>query len=221
MIQNVAIIGAGGFAREVLDILDACNKAEYRYNIQGFIVDPEFGSPGTLINDKPIIGGFDWLKEHKEINVIAGVGDPALRLKLVYKAKQTGGRFINIFHPDAIMTDRIEFGEGVIVTAGCILTNQIKVGNHVHINLTSTIGHDCEISDYVTISPGVHISGNVNLGEGCFIGTGVNIIEKINIGSWSLIGAGSAVVRDIPPNSTAVGVPAKIIKTKEDGWHLK
>jgi acetyltransferase EpsM len=74
--------------------------------------------------------------------------------------------------------------------------------------------------DFVTLAPGVHISGNVTLSQGCNVGTGANILEKINVGSWSTVGAGSTIVRDVPSNTTVVGVPGRVIKKREGGWHL-
>ena len=75
------------------------------------------------------------------------------------------------------------------------------------------------MDNFCNINPGAHLAGNVTVGEGCYIGMGANIIQGISIGPWSIIGAGAVVVRDIPANVTAVGVPAKVIKTREEGWH--
>ena len=92
------------------------------------------------------------------------------------------------------------------------------IGDHVQINTNSTIGHDSKLMDFVTLSPGAHISGNVLLNLGCYVGTGANIIEKLIIGEWSIIGAGATVIRDVEPNTTVVGVPAKIIDKRMKGW---
>jgi serine acetyltransferase len=67
----------------------------------------------------------------------------------------------------------------------------------------------------------VHISGNVKLSKGCFIGTGANIIEKIHIEEWSIVGAGSTIIRNVPANTTVVGVPGNVIRTRESGWYLE
>jgi sugar O-acyltransferase (sialic acid O-acetyltransferase NeuD family) len=217
MKKKVAIIGAGGFGREVLDIFEA--EKESTFEVLGFIVEPQFGSAGTIINDKPILGGFDWLERHaSDVYVICGVGPSHHRKRLIELAQGVGARFCTIIHPSAILTRWVTIGTGVVITAGCVLTNQIKIGNHVHINLDCTVGHDVVINDYVTLSPGVHVSGNVTLGEGCLVGTGANIIEKLWLGEWSIIGAGSTIVKDVPANSTVVGIPGKVIKQREPGW---
>jgi sugar O-acyltransferase (sialic acid O-acetyltransferase NeuD family) len=222
MKKKVVIIGAGGHAREALDICDACNKDKPTYDVLGYIVDQQYGEPGTLINDKPILGDYRWLEKHaNQVAVICAVGAPHHRFQLVRRAKETGCEFFTLIHPSVILTRWILLGEGVIITAGCILTNQIRIGNHVHINTDCTIAHDAVLEDFVTISPGVHISGNVTIKTGCFVGTGANVVQKLNLGEWSIVGAGSTIVGDVVPNTTVVGVPGKVIKTKLPGWYLE
>jgi len=101
------------------------------------------------------------------------------------------------------------------------LTNQIVVGDHAHLNLGCTVGHDSILEPFVTLAQGVHVSGHVRIGTGSCVGTGVNIIQNINIGSWSIVGAGSTVIRDVPANTTVVGVPARVIKERCEGWQLE
>ena len=219
--KKVVIIGAGGFGREVLDIFDACNVVKPEYDVLGFIVQKEYRTPGEIINGKPILGDFDWLEAHHSgILVTCAVGAPDDRSRLIQKASDLGCHFCNIIHPSAILTRWISLGEGIIITAGCILTNQIRIGNHVQINLDCTIGHDVVLEDFTTLAPGVHVSGNVTFGQGCYVGTGATIIEKKRLGEWSIVGSGSVVVDDVPKNSTVVGVPGKVIKTRSPGWHL-
>lgn len=124
--KKIVIIGAGGFAREVLDVLEACNQEKPSYEVLGYIVEPPYGSPGTLINESPILGSFKWLQEHKDdVRVICGVGTPQHRRRLTLQAKEIGCRFCNAIHPSAVLTRWVETGEGVVITAGCILTNRI------------------------------------------------------------------------------------------------
>ncbi len=218
MKRRFAIIGAGGFAREVLDIFEACEDAGQDYEVLGYLVEAQYGLPGTLINDKPILGGFDWLTEHaSEVEVICAVGDPVVRKRLVARSQDCGARFGNIIHPSAVLTRRVTMGEGIVITAGCIFTNQIRIGNHVHVNLHCTIGHNAALEDFTTLGPGVHVSGWVTLGEGCYVGSGAVIIDRKSAGAWSVVGAGAVVISDVPPYSTVVGIPAKVIRTMEPG----
>jgi len=215
--QSIVILGAGGFGREVLDIIIAQNKVSKRWKILGFVdEDPEL--KGKVLNGYPVLGSFDWFSkiDLKEIMVVCAIGDNISKKKVVEKAKGLGLTFANVVHPSVIMTEFVTLGEGVIICAGCILTNQITIGNHVIINLDVTIGHDSIIEDFCTLSPGVHISGRNKIGEGANVGTGAVTIQGIVIGRWSIIGAGAVVAQDIPDKVVAVGVPAKPIKQVED-----
>lgn len=215
--QSIVILGAGGFGREVLDIIIAQNKVSKRWKILGFVDEnPEL--KGKVLNGYPVLGSFDWFSkiDLKEIRVVCAIGDNISKKKVVEKAKGVGLRFANVVHPSVIMTEFVTLGEGVIICAGCILTNQITIGNHVIINLDVTIGHDSIIEDFCTLSPGVHISGRNKIGEGANVGTGAVTIQGIVIGRWSIIGAGAVVAQDIPDKVVAVGVPAKPIKQVED-----
>jgi sugar O-acyltransferase (sialic acid O-acetyltransferase NeuD family) len=221
MPHDVVILGAGGFAREVLDVFEACNAVEEAYNVLGYVVDSRFGEPGTVVNDKEILGDLGWLSDRaREVEVICAIGAPEVRRSLIAKAEALGCRFCTVVHPTAVLTRWVELGPGSVITAGCILTNNIRLGRHVHLNLDCTVGHDCVLEDFATVAPGVHVSGNVHLGTGAYVGTGANILEKISIGPWSVVGAGSTVIRDIPRDATAVGSPAKVIKQRSEGWHL-
>ena len=218
--QRVAILGAGGHAREVLDIFLACNTVSSTYDILGFI-DDNRAMHGKELNGFPVLGDFDWFEsaDKASVRLICAIGNPVTRRKMVQKAASRELEFCNVIHPTAVVTPFVTYGKGVVITAGCIFTNQIKVGDHVYFNLDCTISHDCIIGDYCNINPGVHISGNVHIKPGCEIGTGAAIIQEVTIGEWTTVGAGAVVTQDIPANVTAVGIPAKVIKTREEGWH--
>jgi sugar O-acyltransferase (sialic acid O-acetyltransferase NeuD family) len=221
---KTVIIGGGGFAREVADVIDAMNEIhalnELHRSIEflGYVVDAEYGQPGMLINDKPILGGFDWLRDHvNEVSAVCAIGAPHLRMTLVERARAIGCSFFNVIHPNAVMGYGINLGTGVVICAGNILTNNIRVGDYVQINLACTIGHGAVLRNYATLAPGAHISGNVTLDEGTYVGTGANVIQKRHIGAWSIVGAGAAIIRDVAPNTTVVGVPGRVIETRQPG----
>jgi len=220
MVAPLVIFGAGGFARETLDVVDAINANSPTWNVLGFLVEPEYGTPDTVVNGKPILGGIDWLKDHQNTYAVCGIGAPEVRYRLIQYANIFSVKFATLIHPSIIKTHWITIGDGTVITAGCVLSNNIVIGDHVHINPSSTLGHDVYVESYVSLAPGVLISGNVHLYEGAYIGTGANVIEKKSIGAWSIVGAGSTVVKDVPANTTVVGTPAQVIKKRPEGWHL-
>ena len=103
-----------------------------------------------------------------------------------------------------------------MICAGNILTVNVTIGKHVLLNLDCTVGHDSVLEDYVSVGPGCHLSGYTKLRRGCYLGTGVVTIEKTQVGESSAIGAGAVVIRNIPPNVTAVGIPAKTLERSSE-----
>jgi sugar O-acyltransferase (sialic acid O-acetyltransferase NeuD family) len=220
-LTKVVILGAGGYARELSGVFDAVNALDPRYEVLGYLVDAGYGTPGTLVDERPILGDIGWLAGRTDdVQVIAAVGAPALRRKKVAAAATHGARFVTVVHPTVVLPARVSLGVGVALAAGSMFTTNIRVGDHAHVNLGCTVGHDSRIEPFAMVSPGVHVSGNVVIEEGCLIGTGASIIEGRRIGAWAIVGAGSAVIVDVPANTTVVGVPARVMITRDPGWHL-
>jgi sugar O-acyltransferase (sialic acid O-acetyltransferase NeuD family) len=210
--QEVVIYGAGGFGREVLEILKSQNNIEKRWVILGFVDDTI--SQGKLINGFPVLGNIKWFSNnHNNVGCLVAIGDPRSKYPIIKELKKYNVSFVNAIHPSVIMSDFVEIGNNVIICAGCILTVNIKLGSHIILNLCSTVGHDVIIEDYCSIMPSVKINGNSHIKEGAYLGSGATLIQNVSVGNWSIIGAGAVVVKDIPDNVTAIGMPAKPIKT--------
>ncbi|XCP85327.1 acetyltransferase [Roseburia hominis] len=211
--RNLYIIGAGGFGREVVWLIERINKVNLTWNLKGFIDDNTF-LWGKNEGEYPVLGGCDYLLEEaekKEVYTVCAVGSAKVRKTIVEKLSGKV-QFATVVDPDVIVSKRVEIGEGCIICAGTIITVDIKIGSHVIINLDCTIGHDGIIHDFVTMYPSVNVSGNVEIGECSELGTGMQIIQGKKIGTGSIVGAGAVVVKDIPDRCTALGSPAKPIK---------
>jgi sugar O-acyltransferase (sialic acid O-acetyltransferase NeuD family) len=215
--QKIAVYGAGGFAREVAWLLDSF--PENKYQVVAFI-DDNPDQHGKELNQIPVMGLPEVKNTYPDVKVLAGIGAPKIREKVTQKTTDEGLDFVSVVHPNVEISRFVDIGEGVVICAGNIITTNITIGNHVQINLDCTIGHDVVLGDYATLAPGVHVSGNVQIGKRAYIGTGANIIngtadKPLLIGADAIIGAGACVTRDIPPDVTAVGIPAKpITKSK-------
>lgn len=217
--KKLFIVGSGGFGREVLWLAKRINEECIRvgkkpeWDIVGFIDDNE-SLHGTVQDGYPVLGGCGYLVNlNVDVHVVIAIGSARVKKLVAGKlAAYQHIHFATLIDPAAIISDRVQMGEGCIICAGSILTVDIKIGNHVIINLDCTLGHDDVVGDYVTIYPSVNVSGNVEVGEGAELGTGMQIIQGKRIGKQSIIGAGAVVVKDIPEKCTAVGSPAKPIK---------
>lgn len=215
--KPLVVFGVGGFGREIHELLEDINEASGGWETVGFL-DGNPQIQGTVVHGLPVLGGVDWLREHRGTAVALAVGSPVAKARLVHELRSSGAAFPTIVHPTAIIGRRVELGEGTIICAGTIVTTDARIGSFATVNINATIGHDVKICDLATIAPGVHVSGDVRIGEGADLGTGSTIIQGIQIGEWSVIGAGASVIRDVPANVTAVGVPAKVIRERSAGW---
>ncbi len=216
--KDLVIFGTGGFAREVHQIVEDFDQDKSAWNFIGFL-DGNPESHNKEIHGFPVLGGAEWLAGRHGVAVVVAIGGPAGKRKLVEQIRAVDETsFATLVHPLAWVGNRVSLGEGVVICAGTLITTDIRIGNHVILNLDCTVGHDSCIEDYVTVAPSVNISGCVKVGEGCDLGTNSTVIQGITIGHWSVVGAGAVVVRNIPSNTTAVGIPAKPIKERPEGW---
>ncbi|HMM82438.1 MAG TPA: acetyltransferase [Terrimesophilobacter sp.] len=208
----LVIIGAGGFGREVHDIVEAVNAETDMFDFLGF-VDDHVTKPELLAGRGRILGGDDILPTlPSNTQYVISIGDARIRRSIDQSATELGLRAAVLVHPSATRgMHRVELGPGTIICSHVSLTTDITLGRHVHLNLNATIGHDAVLKDYVTVNPGATISGNVVLEEGVMIGTGASVNQGMTVGKESVIGAGAAVVRSIPAGVTAIGIPAKAI----------
>ena len=218
--QDIVIVGVGGLGREIAEWIEDINEVKPAYRVVGFI-DDDATKHGTIRHDLPVLGGCEWVAERsRTVATVIGLGNPAPKRRVVEKLRPHTLGFPTIIHPHSVIGRFVELGEGCIVCPGVIITTDIRIGRFVTFNFDLTVGHDSTIEDYVTLAPGVHISGYVTIREGADLGAGVVTVPSIEIGAWSVVGAGAAVTKSLPANCTAVGVPARAIKSREPGWHL-
>lgn len=214
--KRIVIIGAGGHGREVADILKGQNQTQ----VIGFI-DDNSELHGSEFDGLPVLGDWSWFEDPQrlEIAVVCAVGLPQLRRRLTKRAESLGLSFAHAISLLAYISPSARLGEGITVFPHGVINAGAVVESHSILNVAATVSHDTRIGRYTTVNPGAHIGGNVTIGEGCYIGIGANVIQGQSIGEWSVVGAGAAVTTDLPANVTAVGVPAKIIKTRAEGWY--
>lgn len=207
------IFGAGGHAREVAQVVHDINQAQPgSWQLLGFMTDPQGEPLHPMPLPAPLLGSSQQaLATHPQAHCIIAVGNPQARRSIAVRVYQQhpGLRFATLVHPRAWVATGASLGQGTVVFAGALINVDATLGGHTSINLACTISHDCHLGDYVSLGPGVHMAGAVTLGEAVDVGTGASFRPRISVGANAVIGAGAAVVRDLPGNSTAVGVPAR------------
>jgi sugar O-acyltransferase (sialic acid O-acetyltransferase NeuD family) len=215
---NVVLYGASELGRDVASMGPALLDAWHGPTLHGFVDDRQ-ELHGRRILDLPVLGGGDWLESEaaQGVSVVVTIGDPAVRRRVVERLAAKGVTFATIVHPTAVLSPWVQLGEGTIVLARCTFTADIRVGRHVVFNPGCTVAHDVVVEDYVYVSPGVDLAGKVALEDSCYLGTGAVVIPGRRVGARAVVGAGAVVVKDVPPDVTVVGVPARSLARTPGG----
>lgn len=206
------IVGAKGFAKEILQVLNKNNELE---NLT-FYDDINLAIGTHLFSRFPIIKNEIEAKKYLksvDIRFTIGVGIPKLRKLFYDKFTEIGGILTSTIAIDAeIGTFGVEIKNGCNILSGVKISNDVKVGLGTIVYYNSILTHDVNVGDFCEISPNVTLLGRCKIGNFCRIGSGSTILPDISIGNNVIIGAGSLVTKDIPDNVLVYGSPAKIIK---------
>jgi sugar O-acyltransferase (sialic acid O-acetyltransferase NeuD family) len=212
--MKVAIIGVGGHARVVYEIL----RHDRNIEVAAF-VDYIKRDSGEKIFAVPLLGDHSVLPRLLREGVtgaIVAVGDNKIRAAHFEKLKNMGFKMVNAIHPTAHIAFDVKIGVGTVIATGAKIITGAKIGNNVIVNTGAIIEHACVLEDHCHIGPGAVLPGEVIVKKGAFIGAGSVLKQRITIGENATVGAGSVVLKDIPASTVAVGVPAKIIKMKNN-----
>ena len=208
----MVILGAGGHAKEILELLKISNKL----NNLAFFDDVSANVPDLLFGIFPIIRSEEALLKHFNNNgfsVILGTGNPKTRFKLHKKAVSLNAEISSAIADNAYVGSYdVRLGQGLNIMFGAWISNSVSIGNGTLINAFTKIHHDVHIGEFCEISPSCTLLGACKIGSFVVLGANTTILPNINIGNNSIIGAGSVVTKDIPEGVVAYGNPAKIIK---------
>lgn len=205
------IVGLGGHAREVVDIIG------YQH-ISDLIFFEEVASTAyqSWKDNIKVVAGYEDILDYlvQDPRFVLGVGKPVVRKKISELLLAKGGKLHSAIANTAVISvNNVSLEDGLNIMHQVFISANAIIKKGALINTCAKIHHDCYIGEYTEISPNVTITGGCSVGTLCSIGAGAVVIPGKKIGNNVVIGAGAVVTTDIPDNSLAVGVPAKVIKT--------
>ncbi len=207
----IAIFGAGGLGRELLQVLRDMDMP-----CVGFLVEPGFSAP-DLVHGVPVHRSAGVVAADPSVRFVIAIGDPVVRARLSAELESVfGPRFATIVHHHAWIGRGVSIGEGSVVFGHCSITADAKLGRHVLVNPGTTIAHDCILDDFATLGPSCALAGGVIVEEGAELGIGVRVAPRVRIGSWAVAGAGAVCIDQVSPKTTVVGVPARPVRRRDN-----
>jgi sugar O-acyltransferase (sialic acid O-acetyltransferase NeuD family) len=212
--KPLLILGTGGSAYDVLDVVDAINAARPAWDVAGFLDDVK--PPGSRHLGLEVLGPLCEAGRFAGHCFINAIGSDRSFRRLPEILASTGleaGRFATLVHPAASVSARARLGRGVTVNHGVSVGGGVRMGDHVTLCPGSIVGHDTTIGDYTVVAPGAVISGFVHVRRGSYIGARAVVRQNLRIGAGALVGMGAVVTREVADGAVVVGNPARPLET--------
>jgi acetyltransferase EpsM len=207
--NSLLLWGAGGHGKVVLDVA----LAQGRFASIAFIDDDAPNMAAELCG-KPVVGvssDLELLARNGYGHFVIAIGDNRVRASCYQRALNSPLLPATLIHPSAIVSPGASVGAGTVVMPGVVINSGAIVGADCIVNTGAVVEHDCLIGDHVHLGPGVLLGGNVKVGHLAQLGIGAIALPGADIGESALVGAGAVVLRSVPPNVTAIGVPARVL----------
>ena len=163
--DKVLILGAGGHAQVIADILLRCHDIGQAYVPIGYLDD------NTALNEKTILGlsvlgVISDLAATEHDFLLLGIGDNMIRRILYERLCLLGEQFLSISHPTVTVGCDVLIEHGAVLCAGTIVNPATYVGADAILNTGCTVDHHNWIGPHAHIAPGVHLGGGVRIGAG-------------------------------------------------------
>ena len=209
MVKKAVIIGCGDMGIQTYNIL----KHDESVEVIGFLDD---NTDKSEFLNFPILGNVDdasfIIKKYSISHGIVTIGDNNIRSEKTDILRSLDIEILTAIHPQSLIDNVTKIGAGTIVEMGAFLHPETIIGNGCFICSGSIIAHNSLIEDYALIAGGVVFGSRVKIGSHTLVGVGANISPYVSIGRNVIVGTGAAVVKSLPDNVIAAGVPAKILR---------
>lgn len=212
MTQPLIIIGTGGNALDILDVVEAINRAAPTWYVAGFVDDSR--ATGSQYTGHPILGGLRDAGRHGGCLFVNAIGsDKSYRKRpdIVAQTRLGPGQFATLVHPLAAVSSRATVGPGTCVNAAAVVAGGVTIGSHVWIGAGCVVANDASVEDYAMLGPRAVVSAAVRVRSTAYVGTGACVRQRTTIGERALVGLGAVVIADVGPATTVVGNPARVL----------
>jgi len=204
--EEIIVVGSGAQGLIVADILQAAGLRPVAF------VDENPSRHGSQVLGIPIIGSLDELRRTPHAGIVVAIGDNATRRAVTDRLIAEGEHIVTARHPFTSIAPDVRIGEGSMLSAGTIITPGAVIGRGVLLNTKSSVDHQSVLGDFAHVSAGGTVGANCIIGDETLIALGASVASGRRVGARVVVGAGAVVVRDLPDDVVAYGVPARVVR---------
>jgi sugar O-acyltransferase (sialic acid O-acetyltransferase NeuD family) len=209
----LGILGAGGLARELLELAKIINSSEKRWDDFVFI-DVK---PGDDVNGVKVLSYEQALENFRgKLEAAVGIGEPAIRKRVFGELERDGIETASLIYPDIHIPDTTTVGKGVTIQMGVFVSCNVTIEDYVIIQPHANIAHDDVLKKGSTVSAFCNLGGNVTVGEYAYLGLSACVKQGLSVGGDAIVGMGAVVCESVPDGVVAFGNPARIVKKNEE-----
>lgn len=208
--KQLVIIGAGGMGRCLCCMAEESVGFGTEFIIKGFL-DDNLKALDGIEGYPPVLSSIpDYTIEANDI-FACSIGDIPTKKKVCDSLKAKGAEFITLIHKTAIVWKGCKIGPGTIIDEGVHIDPNVTIGSDCLIQAKALIGHDSVIGNYVRIDSFCALVGGTIVKDRAAIYTHAMINHRVTIGEDSTVGACSFVIKNVKPETTVFGSPARAI----------
>lgn len=209
-VDDIVIVGAGGFAREVRALLDSF-LPESRFRFRGFLGQDAGVSATEDVRDQILAAPEDYHPQPQDRFILA-IGNMDARQRVVDALLAKRAKFLTLVHPLAMVCASAKLGNGTLVYPYACVSNNATLADFVKLNYYASAGHDTVLGRCCLLAPYATVNGFGVLEDYVYLSTRATVAPQVRVGTHSIISANGAAMNEVPPQSLVFGVPGRVTR---------
>lgn len=210
MKEKIIIVGAGGFGRELYDMLwDVFDQNTHEF--KGFLAQDDSSLTQAGL-ELPWLGDPEEYEPSEQDRFLMAIGYMDVRRRVYETLRQRGAEFPPFIHPRSLIASTAKIGPGAVIYPFATVSNGSVLNDDVHLNYYASAGHDCQLGKHCLLAPYATLNGFVELADEVYLATHATVAPGKKIGYRSKLSSNSAAMQDVPENQIVFGVPGRQVK---------